>query len=377
MSSPIPGKIRVVSFELINNFGTQKETRSEIWSLVLGTSIYENIFWPSMHGVAKFLDSYNLYSTLPITDQTYVHICLQDPSDGKTVNNLFKIYKVSNIEQDTTKLQTYIIHFISADAFNSNRIRINEHIMGALPEAVERIHKQFSSKPIFITKDSSKANLYLPFMTARQSIDLITQNASWKGATPDYCYWETFYNYNFKSLASCMLENQIHDFSTNSQLSRGLYDDFTYADFIKINDIVVQENFDSVNMLRNGFSGSTIFSYDPILGKGYGEATGDEPLSRAFVYSDRALDYVRLARRMQILRAITNTYYYINVPGLLSRCSGDVADVTVYNGNNMNVKDTTLSGKRLICGIAHNITIDKYNQNITLGDYYLGSEARA
>ena len=49
-----------------------------------------------------------------------------------------------------------------------------------------------------------------------------------------------------------------------------------------------------------------------------------------------------------------------------------MANVTIYNGNNMQEKDTTLSGKRMICGIVHIISNDEYQQNITLGDYYLG-----
>ena len=377
MSSSIPGKISVISFSLINNFGTADEVRSEIWQLVKGATIYENIFSSCMFGIAQLYDSYNLYATLPITTDTYVQVCLQDPGTGQVVNSLFKVYKISNVKQDTIKLQTYIIHFVSVEMYNARRFRINKHITGSIPDAIESIHKTISSKTIEITKDSTKANIYIPFMSCHQAIDLLVENASWKGSVPDFCYWESFFNYNCKSLASCMLENPVHDFSTSETLSRSLYEDFSYDDFIKINDIKVKQTFDGLNTLYNGFDGATVFSYDPIKGVGYFDPIGSEPLSRAYVYSDRALDYPRLSKRIQLLRQITNTYYYISVPGLLSRSCGDVANVTVYNGNNMNVKDTTLSGKRLICGIAHVISNDQYNQHITLGDYYLGSEARA
>lgn len=373
MSFKVPGKIIVHNFTLINNYGTSKETRTDVWGLIVGTSIYENIFFRCMYGIAKVKDSYNLYATLPITTNTYVYLRLQDPTTGKNVEGLYKIFKISNVEQDTTKLQTYIIHFVSVELFNSRRTRINEHVTGNIPSVIEKIHRSISNKPIEIDKEAAKTNIYLPMVTADSAITLLVENIKWRAATPDYCYWETFRGYNCKSISNCVLSGQVHDFSTSCKLSRDLYtNDFTYDDFIKISDYKVQQTFDEAKMLGKGYLGATIFSYDPKSGTSYFEATGDEPLAKIYSYADRSLDYTAISLRQQLLQRLCNTYYYIDTPGLLGRSSGDLADVTIYSGNNMNTKDTTLSGRRLICGIVHIISNDEYTQHVTLGDYYLG-----
>lgn len=371
--SNIPGKIKVLNFTLINDWGLSTETRSEVWPLIVGTSIYEGVFTPCMYGIAKVRDSYNLYSTLPITKNTYVKITLQDPTTNKVISNIYKIYKVSNVEQETAKLQTYILHFTSIEMFNSMRVRINKHVTGNLPKAIKEIHQTFSKRPIEVDDDAAKGELFLPMLTGYDSIKLLMESSKWRASVPDYSYWETFSGFHCKSLSNCVLSSPVHDFSTNAVLSRDLYtDDFSYADYIKIDDISVPQTFGSLDSLYQGFDGSTIFSYDPLTGTSYFDALGDEPLARVYAFPDRSRDYSALSKRIQLLRQISNTYYIISVPGLLGRSSGDMANVTIYNGNNMQEKDTTLSGKRLICGIVHIISNDEYQQNITLGDYYLG-----
>lgn len=373
----IPGKIYVKSFALINNYGKANESRNEVWNLVVGMTIYENIFSDTMFGVAKFRDSYNLYSTLPITTDTYVYVELEDPTIGKTVHGLYKVYKVSQIEMTSPKLQSYLVQFISIEMFNGRRTRITEHVTGNLPGVVEKLHKLISKKKIVVTKDAAKTNLLLPYLPPLSAIHMLVENAKWRAATPDYCYWETFDQFNFKSLASCMLESPVHEISTNQQLQPGTYDTFGIEDFTKINDLVVPQTFDSINMLYNGYSGSTTYTYDPLTGTCHFDVAGEEPLAKTYIYSDRALDYPSIAKRQQLLRSITNTYYHIAVPGMLNRSCGDVANVHVLLGNTLGTVDTTLSGKRLICGIAHRITTDKYSQHITLGDYYLAKSASA
>ena len=373
MAAGIPGKIIVSEFSLINDFGTQDSTKTNIWPMVIGTSIYETVFRPFMWGIAKIRDSYNLYSTLPITNNTYLKIVLQDPTTGEIIRQIFRVYKVSDIQQESPKLQTYVIHFVSLEMYNSQYIRISKHILGNIPSEVESIHKKISNKSIEVTPDASKTNLYVPYMTAEQAINLLVNNAKWNSAIPDYCYWETFHNFNCKSLMKCMLENPIHDLSTNAKFSTNLSNGFGYDDFIKIDDLVVKQTYDGISSLYSGLDGSTIYSYDPISGQCTANAIGDSPLSRIYNFPDSSLDYKALSLRMQALRSISNSYYYVNVPGLLSRSTGDVTNVTIYNGNNLEVKDTTLSGKRLICGIVHVISADEYNQHITLGTYNISS----
>lgn len=368
----IPGKINVRQFNIINNFGGSKASQSNIWNVVKGMTIYEGIFDTCMYGMAKIEDSNNLYSTLPITNDSYLKIVIENPTTGQKVQGLYRIYKVSDIHQESTKLQTYIIHFVSVELYNFKKVRISKHVKGDIPGAIQEIHSQVSTKPISVTKDAAKANIIIPYLNAGSAIQLLVENAKWKGTRSDYCYWETFRGYNCKSLAACMLENPIHDFSTSISTGNEIYNGFDYSDFIKITDMIGDQNYDGIHTLYGGAAGSTIYVYNPLEGSCDIKMIGEQPLSQIYSFSSDTLDYRALSARHQILSNIASGYYYIRVPGMLSRSAGDLANVTIYNGNNMNIKDITLSGRRLICGIAHVISMDEYYQNITLGDYYLG-----
>ena len=373
----IPGKIEVQAFQLINNYGKANEQRYDSWRIVSWMTIYENIFSDTMFGVAKFSDSYNLYSSLPITDSTYIFIKLKDPTTGKVVQGLYKVYKISQIQSESTKLQTYLVHFISMEMFNARRIRVNEHVTGNIPKVVEKIHNLISKKKLVVTQDAAKTNLFIPHMPPLSAIHMLVENAKWRATIPDYSYWETFDQFNFRSLSSCMLEAPVHQISTNQKTESSTLDTFDYKDFIKITDVIAPQAFDSLNMLYNGYEGATIFSYDPLLGVGHLDTLGNEPLSRTYVFSDMALDYISISKRQQLLHSITNTYYHVAVPGMLNRHAGDVADVRITMGNTTGETDKRLSGRRLICGIAHQISNDQYNQHLTLGDYYLAKTSAA
>lgn len=371
--SRIPGKIVVKEFAFINDYSTDRATRIDAWPLIEGMSLYENVFMHTMSGVAKVLDSYNLYSTLPITSNTYVKITLQDPTTGESVYGLYRIYKVSAIEQESPKVQTYMIHFASSELFLSRMVRVSKHVLGNIPTAARDIHNQISAKPINIDADATKTDLYIPFRPGLEAIDFLAKNAKWKATVPDYAYWETLHGFNFRSLSSCMIQNQEHDFATSTPMSGNIANTFNYSDYIKIDEIEVKQTFDEAEMLYDGYSGTTVYTYDPLAGLSYVHQLGADPLSYTKTISANFLDYESISKRAILFNQIRDSRYYIQVPGLLSRSAGDVANVTVYNGNNMNIKDTTLSGKRLILGIAHVISRDEYTQNITLGDYYLGN----
>ena len=373
-SAGIPGKILVHQFMLINDYGTKDFTQMDIWPLVVGTSIYENIFSPFMYGVAKIKDSYNLYNTFPITSDTYLKVGLQDPTTGTIVQSLFRIYKISHIEQESTKLQTYIIHFTSAELFNARNVRVSKAVKGDIPKIVKEIHGLISKKNINIDEDTSKADLIIPYMTADKAIELLTENAKWKSLMPDYCYWETFTEFNFKSLASCLLSNPLHEFCTTVPMNGDINNNFNYADFIKVDEVISEKAFDAIETLYNGVDGTTLYDYDLSTGQIEVLPMGENNLSVLTPVVKGALDYKSILKRKQTLRGISNSFYYIRVPGLLDRSSGDMADVKIFNGNNLNVEDTTFSGRKLICGIVHTISTDEYYQNITLGDYYFSEE---
>ena len=373
MSYNIPGKLVVTDFSLINNITEKSTEKTNIWRIVDGVTIYESIFGPNLWGQAKIIDSYNLYNTLPINNNTYLRFAALDPTTGKSVSKTFKVFSVSNVEQLNPSLQQYVIKFISIEAYNSRQVRISRRVQGNIPSEIESIHKQISGKGIVVTKDSAKANIYLPYLSADQAISLLVNNATWNGAFPDYCYWETFSAFNCKSLTACMFESPIHDFSTASSFSREVYEGFNYNDFIKINETQVTNTFDELSILYNGFSGGTVCTVDPITGDYTSRLIGDNAIARVYNFPCNSLDYQMLSKRNQLLNTLRTSFYFINVPGLLSRESGDLANVTIYSSNNLGVKDKVLSGRKLICGIAHMISIDDYQQNITLGDYYVGS----
>lgn len=364
-----PGRIEVLEFVLINNYGSSAESRYEIYSSVETFSLYEHMFFEYMFGVAKIIDANELYNTLPITTNTYLYIKLKCPLTGRVVKSMFKIYKISDVKQESPKMQEYFIQFISVEMFNSMRSRISKVVNGDLTKEIEQLHKSYSNKPIEVDSEALRNKIIIPFMTPLNAIKLLVKNIKWKGIMPDYCYWENLYKFNCKSISSCGINGAVHDIMTTEVYHDDKYNSYSYADYSAISEIFQPQNFDSLQSLYNGYSGSTVFTYDPITATERYEPLGNEPFAKAYAFSDTSLDYISLSKRDQLLRSVSEKYFYVRVPGLLERTSGDIANLNIRMGNTLNIKNTENSGRKLICGITHQIQQSDYFQHLTLSNY--------
>ena len=370
--SAVPGQIIVEEFYLVNNTDTKKQKANMIWDLVSNLYIYENIFSENMYGVIQMYDSNNLYSNLPIDGNTYVVMKLKCPTTGKRVSGMFRVYKISDIKQTDNAVQTYNIHFVSTEMFNSRRMRVSGKVTKQLPNKILEFHKMFSQKRLEVSKDTYDTTLYFPNISPAEAIRLMVENMKWRNGIPDYCYWETFDSYYCKSLVQCLLDSPVHNIRTDYKMYYPATEDLGYADLIRISDILVKKNFNAIENLYNGYNGSLVFTHDPLTATTNVYSSGNEIYSNYYTFSAPCLDYNAISRRQQILKSIANTYYYVQVPGLLTRKSGDLADVSIQTKGAESYQNMDLSGRRLICGIVHCIDHrGKYNQNITLGNYFL------
>lgn len=376
MSTAIPGKIIVDAFYLINNKDNQKQIANDIWSLVDDLYIYENIFSENMYGVAKVTDSNDLYSNLPIDSTTHVIVKLKCPTTGKTVSSVFKIYKVTDIKQNDNSSQSYNLHFVSVEMFNCRKIRVSGKVTKNFSAKIQEFHNMFSNKMLTINNETSDTTLYFPNISPMEAIRMMVENMKWRGGVPDYTYWETFDSYYCKSLVNCLLDSPVHKIQTDYKMYYSATEDLGYNDMIRINDILVKSNFNAVENLYMGYDGSFVFTHNPLNNRTELYSSGSEPFSNYYTFSAPCFDYNAMTRRQQILKNLVNTYYYVKVPGLLTRKSGDLCDVYIQTRSTNSYKNQDLSGRRLICGIVH--CIDRrgnYSQNITLGNYYLSKES--
>lgn len=371
MAEAIPEKIIVEQFSIINNPGTKSQTVDDIWNLTAGLYIYENIFSENMYGWVRIIDANNLYSNLPINKDSYLVIKLRCPTTKKVVYGYYKVYQVANIKQEVESVQSYTIHFVSVEMFNCARMRVSGKILGDFSSKISEYHKMFSKKPLNIEKVAGRKTIYLPNISPAEAIKLLSENMKYKGTIPDYIYWETFDSYNCKSITECMLSSNIHNIQTDYTMYYPITESQGYNELIRIKNIMVKKDFNSLQNLYKGYDGGIVVEHDPLTGITNTTPVGEEYFSNYFTYSNTTFDYVSLYKRKQLFKSLANTYYYVTVPGLLTRRSGDICDVNIQTKGEKPLKNRNLSGHRLICGIAHCIdNLGNYQQNLTLGDYF-------
>lgn len=107
------GVVRAIDFRLdsavlISDSGKSVDIRAIIEEL----NIFEDLFSPCITGNLIVTDSNNLINKLPITGFEYLSLEFTKPSQKRTFNKLFRVYKMSDRKQNTDQNEFYMLHFL-------------------------------------------------------------------------------------------------------------------------------------------------------------------------------------------------------------------------------------------------------------------------
>jgi hypothetical protein len=183
----------------------------DILGLISEINIYEDIYSPTLTGVALVVDTHNLLSRFPILGEEKLHVQFQTPEAigaGETGENLeikqtFRVYKAENRAVEMNK-EIYNLFFFSEEAAQSHTTRWSLPFSGNGDAIVNKVIKEKlgSNKSIITTPTGNYLKFVSPYWTPFACIDYVCRHTV--APTPfreaDYVFFENNRGYRFISL---------------------------------------------------------------------------------------------------------------------------------------------------------------------------------
>lgn len=247
-------------------------------------NLYDGLFVPCMSGNILIVDSLDLRSSLSIDGDEEISIFLdkQDVSSGGTAleyRKRFVIYKISNVERINMTTKTYILHFVNADYWKSERKKVNQYYEGLHSETVKNILTQKlnvtdgtpndgNSGIASIFPSIGQKKVIIPNLTPFETIEWITQRAipnNEHKKYPEYVFYEApRIGYNFMPLGELLSFDARFDINFSPKnMSEGNDD----VEFLGVRDFKMKSTFNGIQDTITGVYGGRFIGFDPITRK--------------------------------------------------------------------------------------------------------------
>lgn len=272
-------KIDVKEITIVNH---DRSVATDIRRQLIDFNVYEDMFSTSMTFSATILDSNGLIERFPLIGEELVIISFKIPTENKTVEKLFYIYKVSNRQEREERSESYTIHGVSLETIINDSVSVDNSFVG-LPfsQMVKSVYNEyFVRSPIKVgteaffpfKKDFIVENTYgnhsivSPFSTPFDFIRYCAkQSQSSKYKESDYVFYENDDGFNFRTISSLLEQDPVEDYySSDPSKNR------TQGDKVKEHQIIRNisyddHEFDVYESMLGGLYDNDVAVIDPVL----------------------------------------------------------------------------------------------------------------
>lgn len=262
----------------------QTNTVYDLTNVFQELNLYDSLFMPCMSGNIMIADSLDLRSKLSIDGDEEISIYL-DKRDVVSGGNAleyrkkFVIYKISNVERINMSTKSYILHFVNADFWKSQRMKVSQYYSGLHSATVKNILTEKlnvqdgtpndgESGIASIFPSIGQKKVIIPNMTPFEAIEWITQRAvpnNEHKKYPEYVFYEApRIGYNFMPLGKLLSFDARFEINFSPKnISEGNDD----VEFLGARDFKIKTTFNGIKDTITGVYGGRFVGFDPITRK--------------------------------------------------------------------------------------------------------------
>jgi hypothetical protein len=271
-----PGDFIIEELKLVTTTGLEVD----LSTVVLGITLFENIFSMTVSGTVAIMDSVNLASHGPLLGQEYLHLKIKTPTfkeENSVIDfskNVFLVHSVSKRQEiSPSGVQGFVLSFVSQELVKNQRTKVVQSLVDPWSNIVERMLVNYldTKKNIIIEESSGVKKFVAPNIRPLDIIVLgMKQAVSVYKGEPTYLFYENLKGFNFRTLASLYNEPSLIEYTTSvagTNLNKhGMIN--VLRDLGTILDYQIVSNNDSLVNFRTGMYASNLITHD-ILNKSY------------------------------------------------------------------------------------------------------------
>lgn len=278
------GTTRSTEFQIRElSISSSKTQRHDISGIYQELNLYENMFTPCMSGNVLISDSVDFLNKLKMDGDETINIYLEkkaitSPRGPLEFKKQYAIYGISDVKKINETTKEYILYFVNADFWKSERTKVSQSYKGLYSEFVKKILTEKLKVP-----DSSPSNglsgigsfypsigqqeIVIPNMTPFQAIEWMTQRAAPNNKHkkyPEYVFYENQFGYWFMPLGELMKLDHIFEINFSP---KNIIEGKESLEFLGAREFRFITTLHGIENTMNGVYGGRFIGYDPLIRK--------------------------------------------------------------------------------------------------------------
>tara|TARA_B100000131_G_scaffold322641_1_gene377349 strand:- start:6708 stop:8114 length:1407 start_codon:yes stop_codon:yes gene_type:complete len=293
-----PGAIETLALH-IKSFDDSQEV-IDLRDICTVYNIYEDVYSHCLHAEVNINDALNIYDELPMCGDEVIELSFKTASSElMPINLLFRVYKIGDRIPVNDKMFNYTLYCVSEEEVVDTTTEVQEsfnhesgtdiiekifkaHLKNAstgLDQRITGIQNNPSSagvnsvlypdgKQLHINEEATGLYSYVGHgETALTTIDKLSgelENTSINKSCT-WLFWENFEGFNFETLEKMAQKSSIEEYIyviKNKELSQSQASQ--YNEYQKIDDLIIEPMYDSLDSMLDGGLGSKSKYIDPV-----------------------------------------------------------------------------------------------------------------
>lgn len=239
----------------------------DIRSLILETSVYEDLFSNTMSGYVILQDSLDLINTIPLIGQELLEIEFTTPTLTDSISKSFYIYKLQNHKSDKRK-QTYMLNFCSKELIYSTNSKVSKAFSGNIGETVTEIFRDksyiASTEVLYVDPTKNSYSFIAPYWSPFETINWISNKSVNLRGVPNYLFFETNKSFEFTSIDTLVQAKSVREYvyaDVSATTTFGADSD-KESRYSTVESIDTDVTFDYLRNLKFGLYASKLSTFD-------------------------------------------------------------------------------------------------------------------
>jgi hypothetical protein len=242
------------------------ERSINITNMVDSFNLFENIFTNTLTGNMSIGDTGNLIANFPIVGHEEIHITMGTPNIERVQTKKFRIYKVTDVNNQNLGLRRYSIHLLSNEFFTNLKGAVSRSFSKSTTSSIaDKIFRTDleSDKEFDIEETQNVYDIVIPNWKPFDAMNWLAKRSMAEhrdGA--NYMFYETREGFHFRSLESLAEEESVGVYRRQpSNTTDGDPDEEQYRN---VNRIEIVNSFDMVANIPNGMYANRLVIHDMI-----------------------------------------------------------------------------------------------------------------
>ena len=241
----------------------------DITDFVDSFNLFEDIFTNTLTGNMSIGDTGNLISNFPIVGHEEIHITMGTPNIERVQTKKFRIYKVTDVNNQNVGLRRYTIHLLSNEFFMNLKSAVSRSFPKSTTSSIaEKIFRTDleSDKDFDIEETQNVYDIVIPNWKPFDAMNWLAKRSMAENRDgANYMFYETRDGFHFRSLESLVEEESVGVYRRRpSDVAEGNPDEEQYRN---VNQIEIVNAFDMVANIPNGMYANRLVIHDMIKRK--------------------------------------------------------------------------------------------------------------